>query len=358
MKIRFAIIGYGWRAAFYYRIAKILPELFQITAGVLRTPERAEEVAEKEHIFATANPDEALAGEPDFAVLCVPRNLTKDYLVSLMDKGIPVLCETPPGKDTGELLQLWTEAQEKRGKIQIAEQYFLQPYYAAVQKLIDAGYLGEISSVTLSALHDYHAFSIYRKLLNIKYENCAIQGQRFESSVTATNGRNGFDTSGTILKEERSLASICFENGKTALYDFESQQYFSLIRSRKWNIRGSRGEINDMTVSFLNSQNLPIEQPLHRLDVGRNNNSEWAHRGISFLDKMLYENPFYPARMNDDEIAVSSCLLAMKEYVESGKEFYPLRDALQDAYLSFLMHDAMESGGRIRSETQPWARDT
>ena len=67
------------------------------------------------------------------------------------------------------------------------------------------------------------------------------------------------------------------------------------------------------------------------MDVGVNNNKEWAHRGIMFLESMVYENPFYPARLNDDEIAVASCLVAMKEYVETGKEFYPLREALQDA---------------------------
>ena len=103
MITNYMIIGYGWRADFYYRIAKLLPERFSVCAGVLRTEERAKEVAHKEGVFATSDLDQALERKPDFAVLCVPRDVTKDYLVKLMKKGIPVLCETPPGKNVEEL---------------------------------------------------------------------------------------------------------------------------------------------------------------------------------------------------------------------------------------------------------------
>ena len=54
------------------------------------------------------------------------------------------------------------------------------------------------------------------------------------------------------------------------------------------------------------------------------------------------KNPFPGARINDDEIAVTDLLAHMKQYVETGKEFYPLREGLQDAYLSFLMDEAVK----------------
>ena len=44
MITNYMIIGYGWRADFYYRIAKLLPERFSVCAGVLRTEERAKDV--------------------------------------------------------------------------------------------------------------------------------------------------------------------------------------------------------------------------------------------------------------------------------------------------------------------------
>ena len=74
-----------------------------------------------------------------------------------------------------------------------------------------------------------------------------------------------------------------------------------------------------------------------------------------FLDKQVYQNPYYPARMNDDEIAVASCLSHMKTFVESGTEFYSLREALQDTYLSFMLEQAIETGETIKTETQSWS---
>lgn len=355
MKTKFIVIGYGWRADFFYRIAKVLPEEFEVCAGVLRTEERAGQVAKEKGIFATANLEDALATEPDFAVLCVPRAIVKEYLYWLMEKKVPVLCETPPGQNTEELCELWAETQLKNGQVQVAEQYFLQPYYAAVAEVIRAGYLGEVSNVTLSALHGYHAVSMFRKLLVIGFENCTIKGQKFSFEVTATNSRKGFDYSGQVLADDRTIATLEFTNGKTAFFDFSGEQYFSLIRTRRWNIQGIRGEINNNTVRFLTEKNLPVEQTLKRMDVGVNNNKEWAHRGIMFLDSMVYENPFYPARLNDDEIAVASSLKAMKEYVETGKEFYPLKEALQDTYLSFAMEEAAKDGETVITKTQAWA---
>ena len=132
MKIKYAVIGYGWRADFYYKIAKEIPEIFQITAGVLRTKERANQVQEKEHIFTTTDLEQAIKTNPDFFVLCVPRTIVKKYLEKLIDKNIFVLCETPPAQSVEELNELWNMAKEKHNLIQIAEQYFLQPYYATI----------------------------------------------------------------------------------------------------------------------------------------------------------------------------------------------------------------------------------
>ena len=41
-KIRFGLIGSGWRAEFYIRIAKALPERFELTKVLIRNKEKGE----------------------------------------------------------------------------------------------------------------------------------------------------------------------------------------------------------------------------------------------------------------------------------------------------------------------------
>ena len=60
MQTRFILIGYGWRADFFYRISRMLPDRFRIAAWVLRTERRAAQVQEETGIYATADLEKAL----------------------------------------------------------------------------------------------------------------------------------------------------------------------------------------------------------------------------------------------------------------------------------------------------------
>lgn len=354
MKTKFVLVGYGWRADFYFRIVEALKDQFEISAAVLRTKERAEEVSIKYGVFATSNLEEALKTNPDFVVLCIPRNITKEYLVKLMKKDIPILCETPPAKNIDELNEVWEVKEKYHGRVQVVEQYFLQPLYAAWLNVIKKGVIGEVSNITLSAMHGYHGVSIIRKMLNIKYENCKVYGKKYEFNVTKTNDRSGLDRSGNIIKDNRILVTLEFENGKIGFYDFSEEQYFSLIRTRRLNIQGERGEINDLTVGYLNYNNIGVKEELKRLDYGVYNISNWSHQGIMLGSEFVYENPFQFARLNDDEIAIADCLNRMKHFVDTGEEFYPLKEALQDTYISFLMEEAVACGKVLETRQQAW----
>lgn len=162
---------------------------------------------------------------------------------------------------------------------------------------------------------------------------------------------------GEIFKCARDRLTMEFENGKTAYYDFsDPAQYHSFIRTRQLTVQGVRGEIDDMTVHYLTEKNIPVTQQLNRIDLGVYNNQEWAHYGIMLGEEFLYRNPFQNARLNDDEIAVASCMEKMAEYVKKGKGFYSLKDGLQDMYISLIMDKALENPNKeIRMETQTWS---
>ena len=46
-KVKYAVIGSGWRAEFYIRIAKAVPEKFDLTAVLIRDEEKGRKFSEK-----------------------------------------------------------------------------------------------------------------------------------------------------------------------------------------------------------------------------------------------------------------------------------------------------------------------
>jgi predicted dehydrogenase len=356
-KIRFGLIGSGWRAEFYIRIARAVPDQFELTEVLIRDKENGEKFAETFGVKVVNSLDDLMKSNPDFVVLSIKRGAVTDYLIDLFRKGIPVLCETPPGETIESLEELWEQAKEYDAKIQIAEQYFLQPLYASWLKVIQDGKLGELSNINISSLHGYHGTSMIRKYLNVGFENCVMYGKRFSFDVTETYGREGMLFDGEVFSCTRDRLTLEFDNGKVAFFDFsDPAQYHSFIRTRQLTVQGVRGEIDDLTVRYLTPGNVPVTQELNRIDLGRYSNQEWSHFALMLGDEFVYKTPFRNARLNDDEIAVATCLLLMGEYLSTGKPFYSLDEALQDTYLSLMMEEALNHPNKeIRTSTRAWA---
>jgi hypothetical protein len=356
-KIKFALIGSGWRAEFYIRIAKALPDLFELTNVLIRDKEKGKVFAKAFQVDVVNTLDELLSRNPDFVVLSVKRGITKNYLMQLFRIGIPVLSETPPAETEEELLSLWDTAKKYHAKVQVAEQYFTQPLYAAWQEAIQSGLIGTGENMDLSALHGYHGVSMIRRMLGIGFQNCTIFGKRYHFPVTETYGREGMCFDGEVFSCPRDRFTFEFDGGKTAFFDFsDPAQYHSFIRTRRLNVQGVRGEINDLTVRYLSDKNIPVKQDLNRIDLGVYGNQEWSHFGIMLGERFLYRSPFPNARLNDDEIAVATLLAEMKHCLETGKDVYSLADALQDIYLCLKMEEAAACPLQpIVTATQPWA---
>lgn len=354
-KIRFGLIGGGWRAEFFVRIAKALPEVFEITSVLFRDEIKAVIFKEKFGIHTTLSFEELVKQKPDYVILSVARTVALEFNEKLFKAGIPVLCETPPAATVEELTKLWELAKDYNGKIQIAEQYFVQPLYSAWLKAVQEGLLGEVSNINLSALHGYHGTNIIRNFLGITKENCTIYGKAYTFPVAKTGSREGKCLTGEIVEATRNRLTFEFENGKVAFFDFAGIQYHSSIRTRQLTVQGTRGEIDDLTIRYLNSANEVVVQKLYREDQGVYNNNEWAHYGLMLGERYLYKNPFPTARLNDDELAIATCMCLMKKYIETGEAFYSLQEALQDSYLALMMEKAlMVPLTPIQTQTQPW----
>lgn len=353
--IRFGIIGGGWRAEFYLRIAQALPEYFQVAAVLVRDPEKGARLTQKWGI-PTFSDLASFLGQRDysFVVVSVPWAASPGYLAELSARGMPVLAETPPAPDIAALSELYRTV-GGTARIQVAEQYLFQPQHAARIALARSGKLGEVSQAQVSAAHGYHGISLIRHLLGVRFEDAEIGGFSFVSPVTGGPYRDRPPVEGQILDSRQDIAYLRF-GGRLGVFDFAQGQYFSWIRRNRIVVRGDKGEIVDDEVAYLENYQTPIFYKLNRIDTGQDGNLEdYHHRGIMGGEQWLYRNPFGRGRLSDDELAIATSLYKMGDYAAGGPSFYSLAEASQDHYLSILMQQAIETGQKVSSTAQVWA---
>jgi len=352
---RFGMVGGGWRAQFYLRIAAALPERFQVTGVVVRDPAKAEALERRWKVSTYRTIGElASRQDADFLVVCVAAKANAEVLTAAVEYGIPLLAETPPGMSMEELLALHRLTQQG-ARVQVAEQYIFQPLHAARLAVIRSGKLGTVSQAQVSAAHGYHGVSLIRHFLGIRAETCTIRAATFSSPLVAGPGRDGPPTEERVRPSGQTLAWLDFGD-RLGVFDFTNDQYFSWIRSPRILVRGERGEINNETVRYLKDYLTPIEFDLRRMDAGQQGNLEgYYHKGWLAGEEWAYKNPFAPARLSDDEIAVATALQKMAEYAAGGPDFYSLAEASQDRYLDLMIQQAAATAEAVRAESPPWA---
>ena len=119
--IQFGIIGGGWRAEFYLRIAKALPEQFQIKGMLVRDQDKAATIEQSWNVQTYQTLDAFLEHQPyAFVVLSVPWAASPAYLMELARRNVPVLAETPPAPDIESLVHLY-EAVGENAKYQLSD---------------------------------------------------------------------------------------------------------------------------------------------------------------------------------------------------------------------------------------------
>lgn len=115
-------ICFDWfrmRAEFYIRIAKSMPELFELVGTLIRDFEKGKAFSNAFHVPVVNHLDDLLALNPDFVVVATKRGTMKDYLLRLFRLQMPVLCETPPGETEEDLLLLTGETDLQRGSLKL-----------------------------------------------------------------------------------------------------------------------------------------------------------------------------------------------------------------------------------------------
>lgn len=354
-KITFVIIGGGWRSEFYVHVAKALPELFECKGVWLRNEEKAIIYRKKMMVETFLDLEDCLNLSVDFFILSLPGKVNFEYCKKLVELGKHILMETPVAPDVDGLNEIWKLKQKTGAVIGIAEEYHLQPYFSSIISLVNKGFVGNPSYLYMSATSKYHFVNVARRLLQTEMEPFSVRGEMFERKMIKTCSRKGECVETELSQTNQEFCRIQFKDGKTVVYDFSPGQFMALLRSENIMLRAEKGEIKGNQVLYINEENECIEENIMRIDLGRYTNLQaYTHKGFTFNGRWIYKNPFMGASLSDDEIAVASELLGMQRYVETGEEYYPFRDALQDTYIYFLMKEAIDTGKEVQSTIQSW----
>ena len=354
--ITFGIIGgAGFRAQYFLRIAQALPHKFRVSGLVVRDHAKRAAMIEKWGLPAFAALEQMLSHEkPDFVVVSVSGTAGMSYCFELAELGIPVLLETPPAASIADMERMHEKLTLQGARVQVAEQYHLHPHNQARLAFIQSGKLGMVTEAAVSISHLYHGVSLIRRMLGLGYELPVIKAHRFETRMLQGPTRNGPPTEDKLIAVQRDLAWLDFGD-KLGIYDFTKDQHRSWIRSNYMNIRGERGEIFDNRVIMQQPDCVPLQLDLKRVNKGELENQEgYFLQGVLFGEKWLYTNPYAPARLYDDEIAIAECLHRMGSYVKGGPEFYSLAEASQDHYIGMLIEQALQTGDVVKAERQCW----
>jgi len=358
MVTRIAIIGAGWRARFYIKIALALPAQFELVGVVARSQSSREAVSLEYGVKTYSSIAELFAKEhPDYVVTSVSWDSNPDLIIELVNAGVQVLSETPPAPTYEKLEALWA-AVGASDRVQVAEQYLFLPVHAARLAVSRNGTIGEITSVEVSSTHGYHAVSMMRGFLKCAYEKTTVNAHAFSSPLIDPLKRDSWNSDLSTKLAETTIGLIDFGNGKSGIYNFVDNQWHNQLRHRRIVIRGSAGEIVDDRLVRLVEGPAITTSRFERYQLGQDLNLDGHDtEHISFDGAVVFKNPFVGLRFMDEEIAIAQMMVQMAQWVAGkGPAPYPLASASQDHLISLAIEESVRSGKSVVTPVAPWSK--
>lgn len=355
----YALIGNGWRSTVFLQVAFALPELFRVTGVVTRRADAGEEIERQWGVPTFRTLDALLAAErPDFVVPMLPWEVAPEFTRDLVARGIPVLTETPPAPDLEAMRALWTEVGDSE-LVQVAEQYPLMPVHATQITVARGGLIGTPTSVHYSSTHLYHAVAVMRRILGVDRTPATVLSQTFTAPLLNPLTPAGWTRDNTLHEARTLLSTIDFGGGRMGLYDFTDNQWWNPLRPDHLAVRGTHGELHDLTVTRLADPVTPVTSTIERVISGFGMNYEGSELQHMVLDgQVVFRNAFEGGRLNDDEIGVATLLERMGAWTAGeGEPPYPLAEAMVDHQIGIAIEESAESGSPVTTTLEAWSRD-
>lgn len=367
MNTRIAVVGGGWRARYYGRLATTLSDDFELVGMSSRTEETRQSWHDDFGCPTHGSVEELVAREhPHLVVVAVSYDANAAVIGDAVATGAHVLAETPPAADLDELRHLWADVGHSR-RVQVAEQYTFLPGHAARRAVVDSGSIGQVTQAQVSSTHGYHAVALMRHFLGAgvvgaernpgSFGPATVMAHRHLAPLLDPEDRSGWRTNPEETPTQTTLAVLDLPEG-TGLYDFSDNQWHNRLLHRRILLRGTRGEVNGDSVLTMPEPRAIVRAHIERAQSGLDLDLDgWDTESLSLGDRVLYRNPFPGARLADEEIAMATLLRAAGRWsVGEGIAPYPLEQGMQDQLLSLAIEESARSGLPVHTGVEAWGR--
>ena len=292
----------------------------------------------------------------DFVLTATPRAVTPSFIVEAVDRGLPVLAETPPAPDLAGLRALWSAVGDS-GLVQVAEQYPMMPSHAARAALVASGAIGTPTQVQVSSTQQYHAVALIRRLLAAGRGSVSVRATRFAAPLVSPLSRTGWTDDEEAHSTTTTIATLDFGDGRSGVYDFTEQQTRNQLRFRRLTVRGSAGELHNDEVIRMTGPRTLVRTPLVRRQTGYDLDLiGYDTEHISLGSEVLYRNPYPGRRWMDEEIAMATLLERMADWVRGeGPEPYPLAEGAQDQQVALAIEESANSDTTVTTPREAWS---
>src|SRR3954451_15234621 len=341
-------MGGAWRARMWLEVARKL-DTVSCAGVVVRSPRPVEAP-----IYPSL--DACLReARVDFVLTATPRAVTPGLIADAVDRGLPVLAETPPAPDLEDIRALWSVVGGS-GLVQVAEQYPMMPSHAARAAVVTSGLIGTPTQVQVSSTQQYHAVALIRRLLGAGRGSVRVRATRFVAPLVSPLSRSGWTDDEEAHPTTTTIATLDFGDGRSGVYDFTEQQTGNQLPFRRLTVRGCAGELHDDEVVRMTGPRSLIRTPLVRRQTGYDLDLiGYDTEHISFGSEVLYRNPYPGRRWMDEEIAMATLLEQMADWVRGeGPAPYPLAEGAQDQQIALAIEESADGDTTVTTTAEAW----
>ena len=368
--LRVAIIGTASRSDYLYGpLIKAIPDEVELVSIWGRSRESVQKLSTSLGVPGYTNLEKLIRETaPDIGVVSVAYHANGEVGLMAIEAGLHVLLETPIAHKLSEADAIITAAQERRVKIEIAEQFHRRPLEQIKLKLLESGLFGRVySSFNDFAGHGYHGVSVMRSYLGFDAVPVQVTGA-VKSYELAPHWSRLANQHGP-RPETQEHGIIEFEEGGLGIFHWTNVGYDSALRwwrsSRFFAEKGMGITIGmgldlEERLSLLSPggkapQFITLERQYERVDGGALV-AMVAHTGDPGVPIVKWENPFCSAvqghgvQWHDDEIGVAGCLLSLVNAVcnDTDPIYGPQQGRLDQEIILAIQMSAQNGGQPIK----------